>query len=75
MTKLTIANEFTGLSTVVDASKPLTTRRIRDIRRRLVAAECKSGDTLGGRGRQDNPEAYEAFLLRAEQVIATGRDE
>ena len=33
-----------------------------------------SHDT-GGRGRQENKDGYEALLIRAQQVIATGLDE
>lgn len=75
MNKITIQNEFTGRAITVDASKPLTAKKIASWRNKLQAKGCTSGDTLGGRGRQENAEAYEALLSRAEQVAATRCDE
>jgi len=75
MTKVTIHNEFTGREITVDASKPVTAKKVASWRSKLHASDCKSGDDLGGRGKQADPEAYEALLLRAQQVVATGRDE
>ncbi len=72
---LTIRNNFTDCATTVNPGKPLTLRRIKAIRGRLHGADCKSGDDLGGRGRQDDPAAYEELLLRAVQVVGSGRDE
>ena len=73
--KVTIRNEFTNQSTTVDASRPLTSSKVRAIRRRLCRPDCRSGDTLGGFGRQDDGEAYLALLERAESVLVTGADE
>ena len=75
MTKVTISNEFTGNKITVDSSKPVTAKKVAAWRSKLHAANCTSGDELGGRGKQADPEAYEALLLRAQQVVATGRDE
>lgn len=75
MSKVTIRNEFTGNEITVDASKPVTAKKVKAWRSKLHAADCTSGDDLGGRGKQADPEAYEALLLRAQQVVATGRDE
>lgn len=75
MTRVTIRNDFTNLEITVDASKPLTARKIKTWRSKLHAADCLSGDELGGRGKQADPEAYESLRDRAEQVVATGRDE
>jgi len=72
--RIKISNEFTGKSTTVNASRPLTRVKIRAIRRRLCRPECRSGDILGARGRQDEPEAYLEFLVRAEAVWAGGDD-
>lgn len=75
MTKVTIRNEFTGNEITVDASKPVTAKKVKAWRSKLHAADCKSGDDLGGRGKQADPDAYEALLIRAQRVVATGRDE
>lgn len=75
MIKVTIRNEFTGNEITVDASKPVTAKKVKAWRSKLHAADCTSGDELGGRGKQADPEAYEALLLRAQQVVATGRGE
>lgn len=70
---ITIVNNFTGKSTVVDASRPLTTRRIRNIRLRLCLSSCRSGDVLGARGPQQH--GYEWLKYRADRVIMTGESE
>jgi hypothetical protein len=75
MTMLTIKNEFTGNEVSVDTSKPLTAKKIKAIRSKLHAADCTSGDDLGGRGKQDDADAYEALLMRAQRIVATGKDE
>ena len=75
MTKITIRNEFTGNEITVDSSRPLTAKKIKAWRSKLHTATCISGDDLGGRGKQDDQAAYEALLVRAQQVAATGRDE
>jgi len=75
MSKVTIRNEFTGREITVDASKPLTAKKIKAWRSKLHGADCTSGDDLGGRGRQADADAYEALLSRAQQVVATGVDE
>lgn len=75
MTKVTIRNEFTGNEITVDAGKPVTAKKVKAWRSKLHAADCKSGDSLGGRGKQADPEAYEALLMRAERVVCTGIDE
>ena len=75
MTKVTIRNEFTGNEITVDAGKPVTAKKVASWRSKLHAADCKSGDDLGGRGKQDDQDAYDALLLRAQLVVATGRDE
>ncbi len=75
MELLKISNDFTGRSTIVDPSKPLTRARIRAIRRRLCADSCRSGDDLGGRGSQENPVQYLHFLDRAIRVLMTGKGE
>ena len=75
MAKVTIRNEFTGAVITVDPSKPVTAKKVRSWRSKLHAADCTSGDDLGGRGKQADPEAYEDFLVRAQKVVLTGRDE
>lgn len=75
MTKVTIRNEFTGNEITVDASKPVTAQKLKVWRSKLHAADCKSGDDLGGRGKQADPESYESLLERAQLVVATGQDE
>jgi hypothetical protein len=70
---ITIRNEFTNRETRVDTSKPMTAKKALAIRRRLCADGCTSGDTLGARGPQDNPEAYRILADRAAQAILTGR--
>jgi len=75
MSKVTIRNEFTGNEITVDASKPVTVKKVKAWRSKLHAADCTSGDDLGGRGKQADPEAYEALVVRAQRVVATGRDE
>jgi len=72
--KITISNEFTGRETAVDTSRTLTKGKIRAIRKRLCDRDCRSGDILGARGRQDEPEAYLDFLVRAEAVWAGSDD-
>jgi len=73
MTKVTIRNDFTGCVMTIDASKPLTASRIKTLRRNMHAGDCMSGDELGGRGKQDDPDAYDALLARAQQVAVTGK--
>ncbi len=68
--RITIKNEFTGSTTTVDPSKPLTRQKIRAIRRRLCRPECTSGDLLGARGPQADAEAYERFYDRALHVFS-----
>lgn len=72
--KIMISNDFTGRETTVDTSRPLTKDKIRLIRKRLCHKECRSGDILGARGRQDDPEAYQAFHQRAEDVLSLGNE-
>jgi hypothetical protein len=72
--RIKISNEFTGRATTVNTCRPLTRDKIRLIRKRLCHKECRSGDILGARGRQDDPEAYLEFLERAEAVWAGGDD-
>ena len=72
--KIRISNEFTGKETTVNTYRPLTRDKIRSIRRRLCRPECRSGDILGARGKQDEPEAYLEYLERAEAVWAGGDD-
>ena len=73
MTKVTIRNNFTGCVMTIDASKPLTASRLKTLRGKMRADACMSADDLGGRGKQDDQEAYDALLARAEQVAMTGR--
>ena len=75
MARLTISNEFTGMSIAIDDSQLITRRKITAWRQRLCSANCISGDELGGRGRQEDMNAYDIFLQRAQRVVATGRDE
>ena len=72
--KVTIRNDFTGNEIRVDASRPVTAKKVKAWRSKLHAPDCTSGDDLGGRGKQEDPEAYEALLLRAQQVAATGNE-
>lgn len=69
MTRVTIRNDFTGNAITVDASRPVTAKKVRAWRSKLHAADCTSGDTLGGRGPQSDPEAYEELLERA--IVST----
>jgi len=69
--KLTIKNEFTGNEITVDTSKLVTSAKVKAWRRKLHADDCTSGDSLGGRGKQANQSAYDALLMRAEQVLMT----
>ena len=75
MNKVTIQNDFTGCAIGVDSSKPVTAKKVQAWRSKLHAANCTSGDDLGGRGKQADQDAYAALLLRAQRVAATGRDE
>ena len=75
MNKVSISNEYTGKSITVDTSRPLTRKKIATWRSKLHNPGCTSGDDLGGRGKQEDPDAYEALLTRAQQVVLTGRDE
>jgi hypothetical protein len=70
--RLTIVNDYTGRETTVDTERPMTPRRALAIRRRLCSDNCTSGDTLGGRGPQD--ERYQAFRDRADRAILTGEN-
>ena len=69
MSKITISNDFTNRTTTVDTSKPLTAAKVRAIRRRLCSDDCKSGDDLGARGKQQD--RYEDLLERAQQALLT----
>lgn len=71
--KITIRNDFNSRSTKVDPSRPMTAKRALTIRRRLCADDCTSGDHLGARGRQDNPEAYRLLADLAAQAILTAK--
>ena len=75
MNKVTIHNDFTCRAITVDAGKPVTAKKVKTWRSKLHAANCTSGDDLGGRGKQADQDAYAALLLRAQRVAATGRDE
>lgn len=68
--KLTIRNEFTGREISVDPSKPLTPKKIAGWRSKLHCRDCMSGDDLGGRGKQDDQEAYDQLLFRAQKMLA-----
>jgi hypothetical protein len=67
--KIVIRNDFTGRQITVDASKPISLKKLSAWRRKLHCLDCMSGDDLGGRGPQDNPEAYKALLLKAQRLI------
>ena len=58
MRKMTIKNDFTNRQTWVDIDRPFSKKRIKRIRARSCRPGCTSGDILGARGRQDNPELY-----------------
>ena len=73
--KVKISNDYTGLAITVDASRLLTVKKINAWRKRLHASGCTSGDTLGGRGQQENRCDYADLLERADRVMATGNDE
>jgi hypothetical protein len=70
--RLTIRNDFTGRQTTVDIDRPMTPRRVLEIRRRLCSDNCTSGDTLGARGPQ--AAGYRDFLDRADRAILTGEE-
>ena len=65
--KITIRNDFTQRETTVDTTRPITKKRIAEIRRRLCATECKSGDILGARGPQ--AEGYSEFHDAAFRIL------
>lgn len=69
---LKIKNSFTGREVTINASLPLTRRKIRMIRDTLCNRDCTSGDDLGARGFQEDHGAYERFQERAWEVIASG---
>jgi hypothetical protein len=70
---ITIRNDFTNRETRVDTSRPMTAKRALAIRRRLCADGCTSGDTLGARGPQEDPDEYRRLTDRAAQAILTGQ--
>jgi hypothetical protein len=70
---ITISNDFTNRQTRVDPSRPMTANRAMAIRRRLCVDDCTSGDHLGARGLQDNPNDYQSLSDRAAKVILTGQ--
>lgn len=70
---LTIKNDFTSRQIRVDLSRPVTARKVAGWRQKLHNPGCTSGDELGGRGPQDDPDAYEMLLLRAQEAVATGK--
>ena len=65
MRKMTIKNNFTNRQTWIDVERPLNRRKVKRIRARLCSSDCLSGDDLGGRGPQDDPELYEKTLCKA----------
>ena len=67
--KLTIRNEFTGREISVDPSKPLTPKKIAGWRSKLHCRDCMSGDDLGGRGKQEDQQAYDQLLFRAQKML------
>lgn len=69
--KLRIKNDFTDRETTIETSRPWTRQRVKAIRRRLCSSECCSGDDLGGRGPQDDPENYEFYLNEARLALFT----
>lgn len=70
---ITIRNDFTNRETRVDTSRPMTAKRALTIRRRLCADDCTSGDCLGARGPQEDPDEYRRLTDRAAQAILTGQ--
>jgi hypothetical protein len=70
---ITIKNDFTNRETKVDPSRPMTVRKALTIRRRLCADECTSGDHLGARGPQEDPDEYRILADRAAQAILTAK--
>ena len=75
MNKVIIRNDFANTEITVDTSKPLTRKKIKTWRSKMHSASCTSGDNLGGRGKQADQAAYDALLLRAYYVVASGNDE
>ena len=74
--RIIIRNNYHHTDTIVETERPLTRRKIRDIRRRLCSnPTCRCCDELGGRGAQDDATEYAAFLDRAICVICTHRSE
>ena len=71
MSMIIVRNSFTSRETRIRAKvgDVLTARRCRQIRSRLVAAECLSGGMLGERGPQDF--AYEPFGWEGEVQITS----
>ena len=70
---ITIRNDFTNRETRVDTSRPMTAKRALAIRRRLCADGCTSGDHLGARGPQEDPDEYRILADRAAQAILTAK--
>ena len=70
---LTIRNDFTNRETRVDPSRPMTARRALTIRRRLCADDCTSGDAMGARGPQEDPEEYRSLADRAASAILSNQ--
>ena len=70
---ITIRNDFTGRQTRVDPSRPMTAKRALTIRRRLCTDDCTSGDHLGARGPQEDPDEYRRLSDRAAQAILAGK--
>ena len=75
MGMLKIFNSFTGRAITVNTDLPLTRRKIKMIRDSLHNRDCLSGDELGARGPQEDPDAYWRFYDRASEVVSSGVDE
>jgi hypothetical protein len=74
MTTLIVLNHFHTTAAKVDPTRPLTLRRIKDIKRQLCpAGDCTCSDVLGARGPQ--LDGYRDLQERAERVVAYGQDE
>lgn len=68
---ITIRNDFHNTKTWVDASRPMTREKVARIRRKLCGTKgCKCGDSLGGRGPQED--GYAELIDKALEVIFTG---
>lgn len=70
-----VKNVFSNNAIWIDASRPVTRKKIKAWRVKMQHLTRACGDSLGGCGPQHNPDQYAALLKRVDRVLMSGVDE